>query len=73
MPQIKHSLENQPPETTLFVDRPGFKPMPLQYDPSALITMLNEAGIKVQYSAQQYSTAQYSAVKYSTVQFSKVM
>ena len=63
MPQIKHSLENQPPETTLFVDRAGFKPMQLQYDPSALITMPNEAGIKVQYSAKEYSTVQYSSVK----------
>ena len=36
MPQIKHSLANQSPDTTFLVDQPGFKPMPLQYKPGAL-------------------------------------
>ena len=36
-------------DTTFSVDRPGFEPMPLQYEPSALTTILKEAGIKVRY------------------------
>ena len=47
MPQIKHSLANQPPDTTLSVDWPGFQPMPLQYEPSALTTIQKEAGLPV--------------------------
>ena len=45
MPQIKHSLVNQPPDTTFSVDQLGFEPMPLQYEPSTLTTIPKEARI----------------------------